>query len=387
MENSWETTTKRQKNYSFSYLRAVAALAIVFLHTFQYESEAFGARGALKIASITMRNMLLWAVPCFVMVSGALLLNPDRKLSIRKLFSKYISRILAALVVSSLIYTLVDAIIRGEGVSMRLLLLWLRYLYTGEKWKVLWYLYMLLALYLMLPIYRRAAEGMTRSEWYLLLIVLLIFQQIIPMLNRFTGITSGFYIFVFSTYTFYFYVGYAIYKEIIRLPVGVAWLIFIAGTLIDAGLTIAAFLLQNEAIFENVNSYAFIATALTSVGLFSLVCVKGKTEEETPRGRIGAFLLSVDSVTLEIYLIHYIFILIVTGLYSLNGTDGFSSNIFSGLNSYRYGLWMTFIHGILFFLLSYPVGIVVHKLYKKIIRKGDMYENDLHEKNDSKGNT
>ena len=124
-----------------------------------------------------------------------------------------------------------------------------------------------------------------------------------------------------------------------------------------------------------------------SVGLFSLVCVKGKTEEETPRGRIGAFLLSVDSVTLEIYLIHYIFILIVTGLYSLNGTDGFSSNIFSGLNSYRYGLWMTFIHGILFFLLSYPVGIVVHKLYKKIIRKGDMYENDLHEKNDSKGNT
>ena len=383
---------EKRNNNSFSYLRAVAAMAIVFLHTFQFESEAFGARGVDKIASITIRNMLLWAVPCFVMVSGALLLNPDRKLSIRKLFTKYISRVLVALVAASLIYTLVDAIVRGEGLSMSLIFLWLRYLYTGERWKVLWYLYMLLALYLMLPIYRRTAEGMTRSEWYLLLTVLLLFQQIIPMVNRFTGISSGFYICVFSTYTFYFFVGYAIYKRVISLPVSVACLMVVLGTLVDAGLTIVAFLLQNEAIFETVNSYAFVATAIQSAGVFSLVCGKEKTVTDTEmaadKGKLRKLFLSIDSVTLEIYLVHYIFILIVTGLYLENGTQNISDSMFfSVLNSYRFGLWMTVIHGIFFFLFSYPVGLLVNKLYKKISRKGDAYKNDLYEKNDSKDNT
>ena len=49
-----------------------------------------------------------WCVPVFVMVSGALMLRPDKDLSIKRLYSKNIARIAIAFLVWSLFYALIS---------------------------------------------------------------------------------------------------------------------------------------------------------------------------------------------------------------------------------------------------------------------------------------
>ena len=53
---------------------------------------------------------MMWAVPCFVMVTGALLLDENREVSFDKLFNKYILRVLGALVVFSMVFRIFDII-------------------------------------------------------------------------------------------------------------------------------------------------------------------------------------------------------------------------------------------------------------------------------------
>ena len=75
--------TKRREIHFLSELRAVSCIAIVLLHTF-YAASAYAAPGSTAhLAAISVRNLMMWAVPCFVMVSGALLLDQARVITYR----------------------------------------------------------------------------------------------------------------------------------------------------------------------------------------------------------------------------------------------------------------------------------------------------------------
>lgn len=95
------------KFFFLSELRAIACIAIVILHTF-YAASVYAPDHTAKIAALTTRNLMMWAVPCFVMVSGALLLDSAREVTYRKIFRKYIPRVLAALVLFSAVFQIFD---------------------------------------------------------------------------------------------------------------------------------------------------------------------------------------------------------------------------------------------------------------------------------------
>ena len=98
------TSANTFRVYSFSYLRAAACFAIVLLHTMfcavsLFPEEASAAQALLS--NIVVNNMM-WAVPCFLMVSGALLLNPEHPVTVKKCLTKYIPRMLIALLENNL---------------------------------------------------------------------------------------------------------------------------------------------------------------------------------------------------------------------------------------------------------------------------------------------
>ena len=92
-----------EKIYSFSYLRAIACIAIIILHMFASASIIYGEQIGILVnaCSRSLSNVMMWAVPCFVMVSGALLLSKERKLTYRKLFRKYVLRMFLVLIIFS----------------------------------------------------------------------------------------------------------------------------------------------------------------------------------------------------------------------------------------------------------------------------------------------
>ncbi|MCD8219105.1 MAG: acyltransferase, partial [Ruminococcus sp.] len=119
-----------------------------------------------------MHNLMMWAVPCFVMVTGALLLDPARNVTYTKLFRKYIPRMVIALLLFSVVFELLDTRLGGKKIGVRTFLDGIKNAVLGQSWRHMWYLYLMIALYLMMPFYRKVAASLEKKNTYYLLGVL-----------------------------------------------------------------------------------------------------------------------------------------------------------------------------------------------------------------------
>lgn len=187
------TSANNSRVYSFSYLRAAACFAIVLLHTVfcavsLFPEEASATQALLS--NIVVNNMM-WAVPCFLMVSGALLLNPERPVTVKKCLTKYIPRMLIALVVFCLLFRALEILVNHEPVNAETLLSGFYEIFSGTSWSHVWYLYLMIGIYLLLPFYHKIASNSTAGELRYLMIVYVIFLSLVPVLKTF-GISVGF---------------------------------------------------------------------------------------------------------------------------------------------------------------------------------------------------
>ena len=162
----------------FIYIRVIACAAIVLLHTLFASNIYFEdtiTYGQLHITE-TIEHMLMWAVPCFLMVTGALLLQPSRIIGTKKLFGKYIRRMALALIVFTFLFQLLDYI-KGEETS--LFGGWILNLVQGYSWPHMWYLYLMLGIYLMIPFYKMIADRASNEQLWQLTATLVVFISMI----------------------------------------------------------------------------------------------------------------------------------------------------------------------------------------------------------------
>ena len=279
---------KHQSGYS--NIRAISCIAICILHTFFAAVSIFQPEKGLYAASYAVRNAMYFAVPCFVMVTGALLLDPAREIGFSKLFGRYIRRILLALVIFTLLFAL----------------------FFDKSWAHMWYLYMLLGLYLLLPFYRKAAAASDRTELRYLLLVYLVFQSGIPLITRLSGNTPGFYISVYTVYPLYLFLGYALKEGAVRIPRGIALLLFLAGTAVIAVPSYLAYAGDLEAVQKIVGNYSYPGVIAQAAGAYALI------DGLSGDGAVSRLLQKIDENSFGIYLIHMVFLKLVTFVWKWN---------------------------------------------------------------------
>lgn len=164
------------------WLRAAGCVAIVALHVYVSLVNAVGveALGATRVCVEGVLTVALtrWAVPCFLMVSGMLLLDPARTVDARRIWS-YVQRMLFVLATFGLLFCLIESVYDHGGLSLAVVGEAIWHLLTGRSWDHLWYVYAMLALYLVTPLLRRlvahvslAALGWGLGVAYLLVLVL-----------------------------------------------------------------------------------------------------------------------------------------------------------------------------------------------------------------------
>jgi len=303
---------ERGRNHALSYLRAVACIAIIVLHVVNvavilHQDEISAGQYA---AGMGVVGCMMWAVPCFVMVSGFLLLDPKREITLEKIFKKYVFRVLAALFACGIIFRVFEMIMDQEAASAGGVFLGIREILTGESWSHLWYLYLLIGLYLLLPFYRMAAAHSDKKLLRYLLAVYFVFLSVLPMAEM-AGTEIGFYIHVSTIYPFYFFAGYAIGNGIWRPKRITAVLMIAAGA---AGLVIATGI-RYMADLEEVSvllGYPSVFVVLLSVGLFTLFtgARQGGDGQRMPAW-LSKALLALDRDSFGIYLLHLIFVRLV----------------------------------------------------------------------------
>ena len=335
-----------QRNYidQFSYMRVLASFCVIVLNSLYTSNAYFSAtitEGEVFWTRI-METQLMWAMPIFLMITGVLLLDEDRDLSLKRLFGKYLRRMILALACFTLIFQILGYWQEGET---DIFTGWMKGFFLGESWEHVWYLYLMIGLYLMMPFYQMIAKAVGDRMMDYLLILLLVFTSILPTLNVF-GLYPGFYIPTMVVFPVYLFLGYRLYHR--PLPLWAAWacLVFFTaaiftitylrfGTDVFAGLDDS---IQSQ--MDTLTGYSSILVIGQVAGLFSLMC-----RIQSPAGEI---MKGVDKCTFGIYLLHMIGIHMVMKWW--------------GFDPYMYGPFAFILMAAGFFVISLGITWVIRRI-------------------------
>ncbi len=98
-----ETSQNKNRIVYLDYLRVLAIIGVIFNHVdFPIRKPGYEARDFDHLVNVTIDALVQWSVPVLVMISGAIFLSRD--IPIKKIYAKYIFRLLVAWFVWSAVY-------------------------------------------------------------------------------------------------------------------------------------------------------------------------------------------------------------------------------------------------------------------------------------------
>ncbi len=170
----WPSGRGRDITTWLDFARIVAVFAVVMLHISAGYVDGEPLGSSSWWAGNFYDSATRWCVPMLVMVSGALLLAPDRSRHLGSFYRRRMARIGLPLIFWTLVYlawTWWKRIGAGFEVAPGDLALLAA---SGLPYYHLWFLYMLLGLYLFAPFLQRLVAGCNQRQ-FLLLVVLAFF--------------------------------------------------------------------------------------------------------------------------------------------------------------------------------------------------------------------
>lgn len=265
-------------------LRFIATCAVVLMHT----SSAFytSLPDTTPLTAFHLYHYIgFFAVPVFVMISGALFLSPQRDTSYRNLFGKYVRRIALALLVFGLPMCLLESKFEHQTV-FDACLNFLR----GHSWTHMWYLYMIICLYLLTPVLKPFVLHQNSRTVGFGLFILFLLSSLLPSLVNY-GIEIDSWMIISTPFIFYYILGYylAMMEKmgIGLLPLTILLLLFLGITLFRATLP------------DSIPSYNDITVVMGASALFLLL--KRLAVNWSIANRLAPYCFAI-------YLIHPVFI-------------------------------------------------------------------------------
>lgn len=251
-----------QKKYLWiDFLKSFAAFAVIVVHVCAPVLYNFANQHNWQIANV-YGGLVRFCVPIFVMISGVLLLEKSEELTffLRKRFS----RLLFPFIFWSLIYLSLK--INYDLQLKEIISFSTKQLRSGTQYH-LWYIYMLIGLYLFIPILSKWSVNATKKEMiYFLGICLFLMFLNLPLFNQlFTRIDFRY----FSGYIGYLVLGTFLHRYVDLKSKWMAFFFFLFGVGITIFITYYLSLSANSLISKY---YDFLSlnVAIASTGLFLL---------------------------------------------------------------------------------------------------------------------
>ncbi|MBR3977126.1 MAG: acyltransferase family protein [Bacteroidaceae bacterium] len=207
----------KNEHSEIHFLRLAATMAVVMLHTSSgiygnWDNYTSDANSDKSIFALYI-HLSEWGVPVFLLISGALLLSPERDTSYKAIFKKYLRRIFWALLIFALPMTLSESFLENRGESILYTLYdgvtdWLR----GHSWAHLWYLYMLIGIYLITPIIKPFAVAANDRDLEIALCTLFFLSMLLPTISDNMTPIEG-YLLLSPPYIFIYMLGYYLHSR------------------------------------------------------------------------------------------------------------------------------------------------------------------------------
>lgn len=284
--------------FYIEFLRFIAAIAVIAIHVLGPFRHLYGQIPEIEwLAAAGINSVTRWAVPVFMMISGALLLSSDRAFDCGHYLSKRLSKVAVPFVGWTIIYALMTGFMVGELFTGQ----WqageaLRALFESPNnptWYHLWFFYDFIPLYFVIPfaipLLKKASPEMVK---------LMLFAWAVLFLMNWLKVET-FLRENIVLYTGYLILGWYLFNRDNR-PQLKLWVI--------AGISMLAFnfigtwilALQTGAYSSFFMGYKTLNTAVIGAMLFVLAqCYADKIQ-----GKLRDFIHIVSKYSLGIYLLH-----------------------------------------------------------------------------------
>lgn len=311
-----QNVTAPKKNIRYEYIRAFATIAVIIIHTFNSASLQYGEEAWLgqRVLCESIKNLTWWAVPCFLMLSGSLLLKRDRKIDLDKLYGKYILRMVGVLFTFGLAFAGVEIFFHFSTLKVSDLVKGISWVLSGKTWAHLWYVYCMIGIYVLLPVYKLIADHASNQKLIYILLILFVFGSLFPTLKM-VGIQIGFYNHISTIYPFWFLVGVAHNRRLLRIKK--KYLLFFL-----VGSSLALILASSMACVYHVSlselfGYNSLLVTIQSICVFELFMYRS-----IKNNLLHKVLLQIADKSFGIYLLHMVFINLVYKFLDVNPFDG-----------------------------------------------------------------
>lgn len=312
---------EKHRIHYLDLLRVSATFAVILIHA--ASQQPFYAKNIHTLSWMGVNfwdAISRWSVPIFVMISGALFLDPKRKITVKHLFTKNIWRIVTAFIFWDIFYTAYCYFFEGYSKMATLGVLVKGYTH-------LWFLPMIIGLYLIVPFLRKITANIGLTRYFLVLAAFfsvflttffgtygdvsahyhmpVVVQTIMNSLYRLNINTHFNFTLSFPTY---FVAGY--YLSQLKLSRKNRYWIYgfgIFGLIWSFGATQWLSMKFNTPILP-FYQYMSIPVALTSVAIFVAMKELGLKIDWVKDNAFKKALLKTSELTFGIYLIHFMFV-------------------------------------------------------------------------------
>ena len=287
-------------------IRTLAIFLVVLLHASNEALQASSVPAAYWWTAVVYKSLSLSCVPLFVMLSGALLLQPAKlDEPIRVFLKKRLSRIGLAFAFWSAVYLAWSFFITQTPVTLSNIGLGIiRDLFTGAYYQF-WFIYLLIGLYLITPILRVViAKGDPKIIRYLILLWF-IGVAIVPLTQFASGNTLNSAVFLIGGFIGYFVLG--IYLQNVKLRSALLYVLLILGIASTVfGIWLMYYPLNALGQDNFFFGYLAINVIIGSVALF-LILLKFRPDwPGTNHATASKVVQAISKNTLPIFLFHVI---------------------------------------------------------------------------------
>jgi surface polysaccharide O-acyltransferase-like enzyme len=190
------------------FLRALATVAVITLHNAADPAAQYGHIPQNDWLSAAFYNGLCrFCVPMFVLLSGSLLLNPTKDVTVKELFTKRLSKLVVPLVFWSAFYMIFyhyfDKTYPSAG-----FLYYLKAFYSMPLVFHFWFLYMMTGIYLAYPIINLFIRSATESMILYFIVIWFTANCVLGIIDISLETANNIELHVFTGYIGYFVLGY-----------------------------------------------------------------------------------------------------------------------------------------------------------------------------------
>lgn len=324
----------------YDLIRIVAIFMVVTIHSnVIYLTNNFGRLEWIIMMEITA--ICLVSVPLFFMLSGALLLNANHVVGVNELFTKRLSKQFIPFILWSLIYVFLRILMGKLPLSINSIT---KLLYEPAYYQF-WFMYTLLAIYLLLPILQVIVQNSNQKQIEYLLGIWLVFSVLIPNISYFYKefrISEHIDLILCEGYIGYFLLGFYLSKYKRDIPNKIGLFLTVLGISI---IEIGAYLewkycidLQIKYTGYMYQEYRSLGVIIAVTGIF-LICQKININHSSIFNKI---IIKTSELSIGVFYVH-MFILIAIERIGFSGENSMFIVIFKTILVYIISLFLSYI--------------------------------------------